>query len=176
MTTNEGYTFSWERGEYFQILPPPNKGNVFIGVFLATPFLSLTPPCLPAPSILPVPFPLPYGFQAGGMECCFVCFESGDEFTEVNEFLSATYAARRNIKKFWIRMHSSRMRTARLLPVSPNMHCPVEVPAQVPPPLPLWRDWQTGEKILPCPKLLLWAVKRFNNDGLWEDISGGIHK
>ena len=133
------------------------------------------------------------------------------------------------------RMHSSRVRTARLLPVSPSMHCsrrvgreylvpgvylvsggvylfpggipgswgvpnPREVPGPggmctwsrrylvlgvylvsggVPGPRgqlvpggcawsgylprysPLWTEWQTGAKIVPCPKLRLRAVKIF---------------
>ena len=85
------------------------------------------------------------------------------------------------------RMHSSRMRTDRLLTVSqhallrgvylpgevpvqgvylpggctcPGVYLPGEVyllgvPGQV---LPLWTEWQTGAKILPCPKLRLRAV------------------
>ena len=35
------------------------------------------------------------------------------------------------------------------------------VPAQVLPPL--WTEWETGKKILPCPKLRLWAVTRMHS-------------
>ena len=100
------------------------------------------------------------------------------------------------------RIHSSRMRTAHLLTISqhallggtcPGVYLPGVylpgwctclggvpargvylsrgVPPQVPP-HPLWTEWQTGAKILPCPKLrlrvvnitfqqlLLWAVMK----------------
>ena len=72
--------------------------------------------------------------------------------------------------KYKTRMHSSRMHSARLLPVSPSMHCSrVGVPAQevylpggegctCPGTPPLWTEWQTGAKILPFPKLHLRAV------------------
>ena len=114
-------------------------------------------------------------------------------------------------------MHSSRMRTARLLPVFPSMHCwgctcswgvylvpggvylvlggvpgpeevylvPGCVPGRggwtrsrgcpwssgvylvllgyMPRHSPLWTEWQTGVKILPCPKLRLRAVKISKN-------------
>ena len=86
------------------------------------------------------------------------------------------------------RMHSSRMRTAHLLPVSPSMHCSgvyllwgctwswgvYLVPGCVPGPGGCtWsreggtcpgtppceqNDWQTGVKIIPCPKLRLRGV------------------
>ena len=47
------------------------------------------------------------------------------------------------------------MRTVRLLPVSPSMHCSRgEGEAGTP----LWTEWQTGVNILPCPKLRLRAV------------------
>ena len=85
----------------------------------------------------------------------------------------------------YTRMHSSRMRTSRLLPVSPwSRGCtwsggctwsrvcvpgPGGVPGLggVPGPgwgvylprySPLWTEWQTGAKILPCPKLRLREV------------------
>ena len=67
-------------------------------------------------------------------------------------------------------MHSSRMRTARLLTVSGGRSLPN--PGGVCPtrgvcirgggwadPLPLWTEWHTGIKTLPCPKLRLRAVK-----------------
>ena len=85
------------------------------------------------------------------------------------------------------RMHSSRMRTACLLPVSPSMHSSQgDVPGPgvhlvpggylvwgvtwswgvylvpggtYPGTPPLWTEWQTGVKILPCSKLRLRAVK-----------------
>ena len=139
------------------------------------------------------------------------------------------------------RMHSSRMRTARLLPVSPNMQCSQggctwsggvpglegtcpggvpgpwggvpawgvylvpggctcmggvpawgvctwsggvylprgsapglggvparRVPAQV---LPPWTEWQTGVKILPCPKLRLRAVNIALNTAWWQCLT-----
>ena len=85
------------------------------------------------------------------------------------------------------RLHSSRMRTARLLPVSTSMHyggC-LGVPASglgVPPSgleqgvciqawngadPPLWTEWRTGAKIYPCPKLRLREVKIIKNLSLY---------
>ena len=60
-----------------------------------------------------------------------------------------------------IRMHSSRMRTTRLLTVSPSMHGAFchsvhREAGCLPPPPPgrhpasLWTEWQTGVKTLPC--------------------------
>ena len=85
------------------------------------------------------------------------------------------------------RMHSSRMRTDCLLAVSPNMHCswgggwgggggdsasgvvyswgrggvcsPGGLSQHALRQTPLWTEWQTGAKILPCPKIRLRAVK-----------------
>ena len=69
-------------------------------------------------------------------------------------------------------MHSSRMRTGRLLPVSPSMHCSLGVylvPGGVPAPegggyLPRYPPGQNSSrtllKILPCHKLRLRAVTR----------------
>ena len=86
-------------------------------------------------------------------------------------------------KHSWTRLHSSRMRTARVLTVSPSMLCAggCMVPGgrvhgprgvhgyggwgggggilactEADPPL--WTEWQTGVKLLPCPKLRLRAV------------------
>ena len=63
-------------------------------------------------------------------------------------------------------MHSNRMRTARSLPyrrVSVQgclwQRGLLGKPPGQRPPSPLWTDWQTWVKTLPCPKLHLWAVK-----------------
>ena len=76
-------------------------------------------------------------------------------------------------QEIWLtRLHSSRMRTARSLTVFPSIFCSgggvwsqggCLVPGGYPSmhwgrPPPPWTEWQTGVKILPCPKLRLRAV------------------
>ena len=51
-------------------------------------------------------------------------------------------------------MHSSRMRTARLLPVSPSMQCSRECTCPGTPPPCEQISWHTLLKILPCPNFL----------------------
>ena len=58
----------------------------------------------------------------------------------------------RTCSQYLTRMHSSRMRTARSSS-RPGGSRPGHSP------LPPWTEWQTGVKILPCPKLRLWTVK-----------------
>ena len=47
---------------------------------------------------------------------------------------------------------------ARHAGIPPAMHADIPPPNPTPPP-PLWTEWQTGVKILPCPKLCLRVVK-----------------
>ena len=97
-------------------------------------------------------------------------------------------------------MHSSRMRTTRLLTVSGRGVCPTlgvgsasregvyPTPGGLHPegfvqprgvlhpggevgqtPSPLWTEWHTSVKTLPCPKLRLWAVKT-GFRSVWLDL------
>ena len=80
-----------------------------------------------------------------------------------------TDTCKNNLRKLRLRVvtrqHSIRMRNARLPTVQggaqlctpPATHVPS--PAAIAPP-PLWTEWQTGVKTLPCPKLHLWVASR----------------
>ena len=84
---------------------------------------------------------------------------------------------------FITRMHSSSMRTARLLTVSQHALQAGGVPASggcscqvgctcrgryLPRYSQLWTEWQTGAKILPWPKLRLRAVKIWRKNAMWN--------
>ena len=133
---------------------------------------------------------------------CYLCkfCTTGSPFPDSDVKFRASSLRVSNVILFPTRLHSSRMRTARSLTVSPSMLCSWGVGGLVrglawscgggggawswgwypsmhwgrPPAL--WTEWQTGVKILPCPKLRLRAVTKKSGSEISKELNEGYSR